>query len=128
VSNIQKAEGILRNDLDEGWVLDGEGSRAGVRICDLFPGLEGKRAMVSVQVLSDVKEKLTETQSKIPNSYKVSHYREDETTGGCITQIVRVEAWTAADAIAQMELTARRLFLKDRYFSLISVEPWKDGI
>jgi len=47
------AEGVLRRDSDEGWVLDGEGPRAGIRICDLFPDHDGKRVRITVEVLED---------------------------------------------------------------------------
>lgn len=49
----EMAEGVLRHDIDEGWVLDGEAPRGGSRICDLFPGLEGKRVRVTVEILPD---------------------------------------------------------------------------
>jgi hypothetical protein len=47
------AEGTLRYDIDDGWILDGDGPNTGSRICDLFPELEGKRVRVTVEVLPD---------------------------------------------------------------------------
>lgn len=47
------AEGVLRYDIDEGWVLDGPRPRGGTRVCDLFPELEGKRVRVTVEVLRE---------------------------------------------------------------------------
>lgn len=49
----ESEEGVLRHDFDDGWVLDGHGPNAGVRICDLFPELDGKRVRVRVEVLED---------------------------------------------------------------------------
>jgi len=51
----ETAEGVLRYDIDDGWILDGEGPKAGVRVCDLFPALDGKRVRVTVEVLPEVK-------------------------------------------------------------------------
>lgn len=51
------AEGILRRDSDDGWVLDGEEHRAGGRICDLFPEHNGKRVRITVEVLEDKPKK-----------------------------------------------------------------------
>ena len=52
----ETAEGVLRNDIDDGWVLDGGAPRGGSRICDLFPGLQGKRVRVTVEILPDEQE------------------------------------------------------------------------
>lgn len=49
----ETAEGVLRYDIDDGWILDQTGPHAGVRVCDLFPELDGKRVRVTVEVLPD---------------------------------------------------------------------------
>lgn len=51
----ETAEGILRHDIDEGWILGGDGPNAGSRVCDLFPALDGKRVRVTVEVLPEEK-------------------------------------------------------------------------
>ena len=51
----ETAEGVLRYDIDDGWILGGEGHKAGSRVCDLFPALDGKRVRITVEVLPEEK-------------------------------------------------------------------------
>lgn len=46
----ETAEGVLRYDIDEGWILN-EGPHTHIRICDLFPDFDGKRVRVTVEVV-----------------------------------------------------------------------------
>jgi hypothetical protein len=46
-------EGLLRYDINDGWILDGDRPRDGVRIRDLFHEFGGKRVRVTVEVLPD---------------------------------------------------------------------------
>lgn len=46
----ETAEGVLRHDIDDGWTLS-NGSHTHIRICDMFPDLDGKRVRVTVELI-----------------------------------------------------------------------------
>lgn len=68
------------------------------------------------------------TTVKLPNAYKITFYREDRTSGGCVPDTMKVDAWTAADALVQMELIGKRRYHNDRYFAILSIEPWTEPV
>jgi hypothetical protein len=48
---VEVAEGFLRYDTDDGWILDGGGPRSGVRVRDLFQEFDGKRVKITIEIL-----------------------------------------------------------------------------
>lgn len=59
-----------------------------------------------------------------PKPYKISYYREQKETGGCITDFMRIDAWSAADAITTAELIGKQHYWNDPYFRVVKIEPW----
>lgn len=63
------------------------------------------------------------TDQPILHDYKISFYREDKTSGGCVRDSRTIKAWTAQDAVFQFELTGRTYYANDKYFRVLEIEP-----